>query len=497
MKTLIKSAIIIDGTGEASFAGDVLFDQSQILAVSSSLENGDADTIVDAEGRYLAPGFIDLHSHSDLAALDSSLLKPKMAQGITTEVCGVCGLGVAPMPFHLQEKFRQQSIIGKGKDVWPWQTFSQFKHHLALQSLDQSIFPFVGHGVLRYAVAQNRPDKLSGDELNKMQELLQQCFDQGAKGLSLGLIYLPALYADTDELRAVIEIAAKNRKMVMVHLRSESDGIIEAIEEVAQLCFELGAKLHLSHLKIIGQQNEFKIDRVFELIEQYNLTFDHYPYCYGSTTLFSLIPPWMIDGDTPSLILKKLLCKRDELIKVFTGQGTAVDVAKWGWDNLPYLCGWDNIFVSCLKDNRQGEEVGKSVAQLARIWNCDEVDAFLKILLQEDGQVMMTDTYMREELLKKIMQHPRGHFATDSLFNANPHPRVSDAYPKILREYVFQKKWLTVEEAVAKMTGYSAKLLGMDDRGVLAKTKRPELVLFDANCSNLEVYISGTRFRKN
>lgn len=496
MKTLIYDVKIIDGTGDPIYKGSVLFDSKEILqVVKGTGENFKliASTTIDGKGKYLAPGFIDLHSHSDLAAISPSILRPKIAQGITTEVCGVCGLGVAPISQALQASFRQQSIIGKGDRSWPWESFSQFKQQLELNHLGQSIFPFVGHGVLRYAIAQNRPEKLSDQEIENMRHLLQQCFDQGAMGLSLGLIYLPALYADERELRAVIEVAAQNDKMVMVHLRSESDGIVEAIHEVAQICQQTGAKLHLSHLKIIGQKNEHKIDEVFRLLEQYDLSFDHYPYCYGSTTLFSLIPPWMMVGDSPAVIIKNLRSKISELRVVYRGDHQVVDMNKWGWDNLPYLCGWENIVISGFGDSRQTDNIGKSLSQLATEWQVDEVEALLEILAQADGQVMMIDTYMREELLQKIMQHPRGLFATDSLFNANPHPRISEAYPKILREYVGQKKWLSLEEAVSKMTGRSAKLMGWKDRGLIQIGKRPDLVLFGKNFENIATYIDGMR----
>lgn len=512
MQILITNGMIVDGTGRIPYRGDILICDHLITEVSDYSKSsrdrslhelvsaGDlvVDQLIDAEGAYVTPGFIDLHSHADLVYFLPAGLKPKIMQGVTTEVIGQCGLSVAPLKRAQQRGWRENLIIGNPPINWEWETMAEYLAALHKRGLENNLVPFVGHGVMRYNLT-DKTTPLTFLERENLYDLTIQAFAEGALGLSLGLIYFPALFADQNELAILFKAAAESDRLVAVHLRNESTELIEALKEMIDLAEKFGAKLHISHLKAIGSLNWQKIDQALKLIEQHNLTFDHYPYTAGSTSLLTVLPPFLLRAGITNA-LKRLtdLQVRAQLAKIFAGQ----EILPPGepWDNLIFLLGWDKIEIAEVGLTKNIGLIGQTLGQIAKLRGKTPLDATIDLLIEEQGKVRMIDFFFHEELIKKLLVHPAGMIGSDSLFGGKLHPRVFGTFPKIIDQYVFQQEVIPIEMAIAKMTSSAAKLLGLTDRGVIAPGYKADLAIFEQNfCSSAtyqrpEIFSQGMKF---
>lgn len=488
---LIKGGTIVDGSGSDPYKGDILIKGDKIEEIGSF--NRQYKKVINADGCYITPGFIDMHSHTDLMNLVREGLKPKIMQGVTTEVVGQCGLGVAPVPEEKRKEFRENLIIGDQSVDWRWESTGDYLKSLEKHGLESNLVPFTGHGVLRYAVKGNEYGSLDNNELKEMEELLEEAFSSGVFGISFGLVYLPAIFSDIQELKKVVNITSKYKGIIAVHLRSEGDELVEAINEMITLVENNDARLHISHLKAIGEKNWPLIDQILSLVEEKNLTFDHYPYTAGSTTLLAIFPLFILQGKSMEDMLENL--KRPEIRKrvkqIFSGK-EKVDKGL-PWDNIPALVGWGNIKIIDLKTEQNKEFLGMSILEIANKLGKDPADTAIDLIIEEKGNVRMIDFYLNEDTLVKIMKHPQGMFGTDSLFGGGvPHPRGFGTYPRIISKYVFNNKDITLENAVAKMTSKPADVLGLSKRGLVKPGYYADLVIFDDNFSDCATYENPT-----
>jgi N-acyl-D-aspartate/D-glutamate deacylase len=495
MHVLIQHGNIIDGSGQKAFFGDISIHDDRIQAVGVCAEPlAGYDRILDAREAYVTPGFIDLHSHTDLAYFLPQGLRPKLMQGVTTEVTGQCGLGVAPMPCDKQAGWREQLVIGNPPLEWRWETTAEYLHEIQHHGLESHLAPFVGHGVLRYAVRADRSGALTDQELRQLQKLTAEAFESGVFGVSFGFIYVPAMFADQRELQAIVEVISHYHGLVSVHLRSESDELVEAIQEMLHLTEQRNCRLHLSHLKVIGQRNRPKIETVLQLIEDHHLSFDCYPYRAGSTTLLTILPPFVFEGGGLEETLANLRepAMRQRIIRIFAG----VEPVSPGlaWDNLPALVGWENIIITDLPEHLPQDVIGHSLHEIAQQRKADPADVAMDLILAARGAVRMIDYYEDEATLQRILTHPNGMIGTDTLLGGKAHPRVFGAYPRIIHEYVFERKLLALEEAVAKMTTRPAELLGLKDRGWLRPGYAADVIIFDKSFRDRATFDDPTQF---
>lgn len=475
---ILKDACIVDGTGKAAFRGSVIVKDGKIEKIQEAIPDCNTATI-DCHGDILSPAFIDPHSHSDAAPFLPQGFRPKISQGIATEGCGVCGLGIAPMPKERQAGWRQTLVIGDPDIAWNWESSAQWYREVRQSGLECNLAPFVGHGTLRYAVAGDSSEVLSPRQRSEMRELLQDAFQSGARGLSFGLIYIPALFADREELLLCAREAARFNRPIAVHMRSESDALLEAMQEIFDICREAGARLHISHLKAIGRENQAKIPAALEFIEKHNLSFDSYPYDFGSTSLMSLLPPDLSKGRNISQLLDYL--GDEESMEIadayYSGKWTLPESAPW--DNLPKLLGWDAISIADLP----GLE-GRSIRSIAEERRCTPVKALFSLIREHDGAGRMFDRFSCPESIETILRHPLGMLSSDTLLEGRLHPRVYGSFPRFFRTMVQERHLISLEEAVRKSSSAAAELLGLPDRGIIAAGKRADLVLFTREISD-------------
>lgn len=477
---LIKGGEIIDGTGTAGIIADLGISNGKITGIGD-LAQAEAKDCIDAKGLIVTPGFIDMHTHQEWGvfadAVDPSLVDDsKIMQGVTTDVCGNCGNSGAPVTKeHLPEL--KKYLGAPDSFPWSWESFADLLNVLESKKPLTNIVPLVGHGTLRIAAMGFAKRKPTDSEMDVMKELLAQSLADGAFGMSTGLIYPPGVFAETDELIELCKIVASKDCLYASHIRNESDQVLEAVQEGIEIAEKAAVKFQLSHHKVAGRANWGKSRQTLAMIDAanakgLNVTCDAYPYRAGGTVMSALLPPWTLEGGTGAM-LERL---RDKA----TRQRIAADLNRGlpGWENYCQTVGWDNLRVGGTRVQTQYE--GLTLTQLAEQKNMDAPDAFMDLLLAEEGLVSMTMFQLAEDDIKDIILHQAVMIGSDSTFYL-PHPRQYGTFPRVIAKYVRDEKLLSLPAAIHKMTGMTANKLGLRDRGTIKTGLCADIVLFDFN----------------
>jgi N-acyl-D-amino-acid deacylase len=299
---LIKSAQIIDGLGSTAFKGDISIGGDLISEVGN-LGDMSAENVIEAKGKIAAPGFIDMHSHSDIAYLNGSPVPHKLYQGVTTELVGQDGISVAPVTEASRDLLKElmEPLSGSLEYAWePWDMEESFRK-VAEKEPQLNVMTLVGHCNLRLAAMGHKMESPSPEELNRMGDLLGESLTQGGMGLSLGLIYPPSSYSETSELIFLAKVVREHGGILVAHIRNEQEGQFEALEEMITVGRETGCPIHISHLKCVGKRNWGKMPKVLDQLEQackggIDISFDQYPYTASCTSLSVLLPGWAVEG---------------------------------------------------------------------------------------------------------------------------------------------------------------------------------------------------------
>jgi len=472
---LIKNASLIDGSGSPSRCGDLAVSGERIAAIGDlSACTGAAE--VDASGLCLCPGFIDIHAHSEFNVLIDAG-RSKLMQGITTEVCGNCGLSAAPLLGMAREQ-RRSALASVGLDP-EWTSMRAYCDRLDRIGLRINIILLAGHGNLRGSVIGYGPQKATPGQLDRMCTLLEESMDCGAWGLSSGLIYPPGAFADLDELSRLAAVVKKYGGFYATHMRSESDHLTDAVEEALEVGRRTGVPVQISHLKSMDRRNWHKLPDVLELIEQsrragIDVTADRYPYCASSTGLDALLPVRACAGGTAAEMerLRDPALRSRILAELFARTpeeeiGATTMLARLSGDANAHLQGRMLAEAAALR----GQSVGNALCDLLieeqldidAIFFCMNEDN-LRTILRQDWVMAGTDAAVRDT---------SGVLARDM-----PHPRAFGTCTRILA-MARDEALVPLEEAVRKMTRAPAERLGITDRGLLKPGFRADLVLFD------------------
>jgi N-acyl-D-amino-acid deacylase len=482
---LVRGGSVIDGTGEPARRADVLLRGDLIVAVQEDLTVGAHTTVLDADGLVVAPGFIDTHSHSDLRILADPDLPMKVRQGITLDVLGQDGISVAPVRDEDVAQVRRQlsGLLGDPNVPRDWRTVAQY-----LAVLDRgaglNATYLVPHGAVRACAMGLEGRPATDKELRRMVRLVGEAMDEGAIGLSTGLIYPPCLYGDTDELVWLCEEVARRDGVFVVHMRSESDRILTAVDEMVEVARRSGVHVHISHLKIAGRDNWPLAGQLLAKLAQANesglrITADQYPYGAGSTMFGAILPPWAHDGGVDKTLER--LASPDERRKM---RAQLEDKAPCDWDNFWKWTGPDGIVISDVPSGKRPELVGKTVAAGAQLANQDPIDFAFGLLQSERMGVSMISFSQGDEVVDRLMKEPFVNICTDGLLGGRPHPRAYGSFPRILGRYVRERHLLTLEEAIRKMTSQAADAMHLRDRGRLMVGQVADVVCFDAKAVN-------------
>jgi N-acyl-D-amino-acid deacylase len=494
----IKNGLIFDGASPEPFAGDIgvsgdkisfIYRTSKVARTDRNLSGRNqyedrAEKIIDAEGMAVSPGYIDAHAHSEFILLADPRAEGKVCQGITTEINGNCGLSAAPLYGDALQQ--RESDLKEYGIKERWSTFKEYFALLKNRGIALNFATLTGQGNIRASVVgyENRPP--SSAEMQKMRKLLKEAFDEGAAGISTGLIYPPGVYSTTKELIKLLHTffpSAHFPEFIYTsHMRSEGDSLIEAVEEIIAIGKKAGIKVHISHLKTSGEKNWHKIDRVISMIEDarkegIQITCDRYPYTASSTDLDTVIPSWAYEGGAAEELqrLKSPSVRRRierEILREHPGRDY-----------------WSNVYVTSVPSVKNQWMEGKNIAYIANRKSSEPVDAMIKILIEEKLKVGAIFSSMSEDNLRRFLSLPYTMIGTDSSARSysgitckgKPHPRGFGSFPRFTGRYVREIGLMTMSEAIHKMTSLPASTFGIQKRGLLKRGAFADIVVFDQN----------------
>lgn len=480
----IKNARIIDGTGNPYYLGDIGITEGLIKRIESDIPESDAQQVINAQGQVACPGFFDTHSHDDAYLLKVPTADQKILQGVTTDVIGNCGFTLAPAAQDsgtYLTKFAQ--LFGGGEmpeSVFQIASFNDYLQLLESVGPGINIVSLVGHGTIRIAVMGWENRAPTPDELQQMVLLADDAMQAGAFGVSSGLIYVPANFAETREVTALAKVAGKHHGIYTTHMRSEGNRQLEAIAEAMSIGRDASLPVHISHHKVVGRQNwgqsaETLLRFAQARAEGLEVTCDQYPYPAGSTILAAVLPPAVTSGG-PDVYAEKLKSSefRREVIDIIENDD------KGQWENLIMGAGFENIIISFSRQNRH--YIGKSLAQIAAEESRQTYDVLFDLVAEEKLDVGIILFMMDEEDIQRIMKSPYTMIGSDGIpgfGQSRIHPRQTGTFPRILGRYVREKGILSLEEAIRKMTSFPAQTFRVKNKGLLKEGFDADIVIFD------------------
>ncbi|WP_308124919.1 amidohydrolase family protein [Streptomyces sp. NEAU-YJ-81] len=456
---LITGATVLDGTGAPPRLADVTVTADRITAVTppGTFVQRDGYAMLDATGLVLAPGFIDPHSHADISPLEREDDTSKILQGITTEVVGNCGMSPDPRPDG---------------------GFGGLFERLDAAGYVTHYCPLAGHQALYEAAMGGRPGPPDRADARRMGMLLDEAMEAGAFGMSSGLIYPPGVHTAPDEL---VELAARlpEGRIYATHMRDEGRHLRRSVEEAISLGVRTGRRVQVSHLKAAGVPFWGGVDDALDRLDRaraegVDISQDVYPYHASSTTLLAVLPPWFLEGGDD-----RVRRRLNDPVQLERARAEVEDPADHGWENIVAGDGYDRIMVS---STRSHHHEGATLAGLGETLDMAPFEVIVHLLRTEDLQVHMVDFSMDERDVETVLRAPRTSVCTDGLaigLGGKPHPRLYGSFPRVLGRYVRERDVLDLPTAIHKMTGLTAEVFGVPDRGRLAPGLVADLVAFD------------------
>ncbi|MFJ6834625.1 amidohydrolase family protein [Streptomyces sp. NPDC091209] len=487
---VIQDVDVADGSGAPTFRADVAVKGGRIVAIvqeaaAAGCQRPRGTRELDAEGLVLAPGFIDMHAHSDLALLRDPDHSAKAAQGVTLEVIGQDGLSYAPVDDRTLAEVRRTITgwNGHGDDIdFDWRSVGEYldrlDHGFDGEGIAVNAAYLVPQGTVRMLAVGWEDREATPQELDRMRQLVADGLREGAVGMSSGLTYTPGMYARDAELTALCRVVAEHGGYYCPHHRSYGAGALEAYEEMVTLAREAGCPLHLAHATMNFGVNEGRAPDLLALLDKAlaggaDITLDTYPYTPGCTTLVAMLPSWAGEGG-PEAVLARL---RDDATAERVRHHMEV-VGADGCHGVPIA--WDTIEISGVSDPGLGPYVGRTVRESADLRGEAPWTTARRLLVEDRLGPTILQHVGHEENVRAIMRHPVHTGGSDGILTGDkPHPRAYGTFPHYLGRYVRELGVLSLEECVAHLTGRPAARLRLPDRGLVREGYRADLVLFD------------------
>jgi N-acyl-D-amino-acid deacylase len=476
---VIRGGLLFDGSAKPGVPGDLAIEGGRIVALGPNV-NGSAKKTIDASGLAVAPGFIDIKTHSDFTLPINPKAESKVRQGVTTEIIGHCGFSVAPaLPgkVALLKDYLSPSA--------PWLPFRELTFPDYLDTFPATAVNagmLVGHNTLRLMVMGMDNRAPTPDEMKAMIALLESGLEAGALGMSSGLFTSPGSYAKPEEMIAFGHVLKKHNAAYFTHLRDESNKVIEAVQEAVEVAETCGVHVEIVHFKCSGMDNWGKARQALDMIAAakargLDVDCDAYPYAAGSNPLKNLLPQWVQAGGVDAMLAR--------LTKSETRDRIAADIERDGLNNWGRIPSWDCVQISI--SPFQPQHQGKTIAELAAERSIDPVDMVCRYLVDDNGATRVLVTSISEDDITDIMRSPTALVGSDgncvatygTVSQGMPHPRFYGTFPRVIDHYVREKAVLPLELAIHKMTGATARALKLKDRGLLKEGYAADVAIFD------------------
>ena len=472
---IIKNGTVINGTGEEMYKADIGIKDEEIVRIGE-LHNEKGEIEIDATDKFVCPGFIDVNNHSDTywRIFDNPALESLIGQGITTIIGGNCGSSLAPLAsaknIETIQKWANLSKININ-----WLSLNEFFAEMEKKKISVNFATLVGHGTLRRGILGDQMKNPNEQELNFMKGSLENAMKEGALGLSTGLVYTHARGATFEELKELAGIVQKYDGVYVTHLKDEGEDLLESMAEAIKIALETKVKLHFSHLKAVGEKNWYLMDQALDLIKEaweheVEITFDFYPYTSIGSVLYTLLPEWISEGGR-KMMLERL---KDRPTRVRVAQemkDSEVDFSKI------------KIGISSLSKTLSQ----RNITEIAQAQNKTVEEAIVDILLASDGRVVISSEVLSEENLGKeivsdfsiVASNGSGYDLAHEKTGELVHPRCFGSFPRIIKNYAIDKKLLSWEEAIMKMTGLPAEKFNIRRRGELKEKNFADITIID------------------
>ncbi len=473
---VIKNAKVVDGTGNPWFFSDVAVKDGIIVKVGA-LRDFESKEVFDANGLILTPGFIDVHTHSDFTLFENPLAESRVLQGVTTDISGHCGISAAPLVNEKKDLLAKYTQFLNDQTPFAWNSMKEFLDYIESKGTSVNYGTLVGHGTIRIIVAGFEDRKLTSLEISRMQELTKQAMEDGAFGISAGLIYPPGCYSDEEELAEIIKVIAEYGGIFTIHMRDERDDVLGSMNNLIKIAKKSKVPVHISHHKVMAKKHWGALPHATIALlkrtreEGIDISLDQYPYDTGSSTLSIFLPDWALEGGNENLVLRLKDTEIREKIKREISD-------KFEKDEIS----WEEIVVSVIKNNKSFR--GKSICQIADILCKSPVDAALDLLIEENGSIGCFFLTCDKGDIETILKYSNVMIGSDGMAiseqnGESMHPRCFGTFPRIIGHYCRDKKVITLEDAIRKMTSLGANRLGIFDRGMIRPGMKADIVLFN------------------
>lgn len=475
---LLKNGTVIDGSGSPGKIMDIGTKENRIRFMGQNCPLS-AERILSVKGLIVSPGFIDVHTHSDISFLVEPSGGSKLRQGVTTEIGGNCGDSVAPRKAENDEVYREQMKQRYNISV-DWTDFTGFFKRLEKEGIGINFCTLTGLGTIRAIVMGEDNRRPTGEELSKMKEMIETSMKEGSLGISSGLEYVPSSFAERDEIVELAKAAAKYNGIYATHIRNEDDYVQEAVTEALDTAEKAGISLEISHLKACREKNWHKVDDILRRIHEaagkgVNVNFDRYPYTAYNTSLSNLFPLWVREGGTEKFIERL----KDSSLLEKMKQEVLYKVNSTG--------SWDSFLISSIGSEKNKKYQGKTVKKIAQETNSDPFEFTRQLLIEENSRVSMVGFAMSDENTKKVLADPLCMIGSDGavlstsgpLARGNPHPRNYGTFPRAIAKYVRDDKICSLEEMIRKITSAASKKFRLLNRGLLTEGFFADITVFD------------------